>query len=232
MTANPPGRPLTVLVVDDDFHVAQAHALSVSRVAGFEVVGQAHSRAEAQQAIESHTPDLVLLDMYLPDGSGLDLLRALPSLHGEVPDVIAVTAARDIDTVRSAMQLGAFYYLVKPFPVRALTEQLEAYRDWKRRLSGASRADQVLVDELFSMRSVGPRRPATPVALPPTMAKVLEIVTAAPDPVGASEVADRLGASRPTAQRYLASLLRRQLIDLDLAYGATGRPEHRYRRAR
>jgi response regulator of citrate/malate metabolism len=60
------------------------------------------------------------------------------------------------------------------------------------------------------------------------MARVLEIVTAAPSPVGAAEVAQILGASRPTAQRYLATLVKKQLIDLDLSYGSTGRPEHRY----
>jgi len=63
------------------------------------------------------------------------------------------------------------------------------------------------------------------------MTKVLDIVTSAPAPIATAEVADLLGASRPTAQRYLAELLRRQLIDLDLSYGTTGRPEHRYRSA-
>jgi response regulator of citrate/malate metabolism len=60
------------------------------------------------------------------------------------------------------------------------------------------------------------------------MARVLEIVTRAPGPVGASEVAELLGASRPTAQRYLATLVKKQLLDIALAYGSTGRPEHRY----
>jgi response regulator of citrate/malate metabolism len=61
------------------------------------------------------------------------------------------------------------------------------------------------------------------------MAKVLDIVTSAAAPVSATEVAQTLGASRPTAQRCLAELAKNQLIDLDLAYGTTGRPQHRYR---
>jgi len=60
------------------------------------------------------------------------------------------------------------------------------------------------------------------------MARVLDIVRSAEEPIGASEVASILGASRPTAQRYLAMLLRKDLVRLDLTYGATGRPEHRY----
>ncbi len=221
--------PIRVLVVDDDFHVAHAHAVGVSRVPGFDVVGEAHSCAEALAAVAMHTPHLLLLDMYLPDGSGLDVVRQLaadPAAAGGQPDFLPVTAARDLDSVRAAMQLGAFYYLVKPFSFLALREQLEAYRTWTQQLSGSAEASQDVVDALYGIRARRrvPRRP-----LPPTMAKVLEIVTGAPGPIATAEVADELGASRPTAQRYLAELLRRQLVDLDLTYGSTGRPEHRYR---
>ncbi|HET9634257.1 MAG TPA: response regulator, partial [Terrabacter sp.] len=66
---------IRVLVVDDDYHVAHAHALSVARVPGFTVVGEAHTGAEARELVTSGVPDLLLLDMYLPDFSGLDLVR-------------------------------------------------------------------------------------------------------------------------------------------------------------
>ena len=120
-----------------------------------------------------------------------------------MPDFLLVTAARDIDSVRAAMQLGAFYYLVKPFSFAALREQLEAYRAWAERLDRAPEADQQVVDALFSLRGAPPRRATATRALQPTMARVLEIVTAAQTPMGAAEVAEILGASRPTAQRYL-----------------------------
>ncbi|MEO7236824.1 MAG: response regulator [Lapillicoccus sp.] len=222
-----------MLVVDDDFHVAHAHALGVERLPGFEVVGEAHSCAEAEVLVAERAPDLLLLDMYLPDGSGLDLIRRLTAgSDADVghPDFLPVTAARDLDTVRNAMQLGAFYYLVKPFSFLALREQLEAYRSWTQHLTVATEADQEVVDALYGIRSRAPRRAARR-PLPPTMTKVLDIVTQAPGPIATAEVAEQLGASRPTAQRYLAELLRRQLVDLDLSYGATGRPEHRYRPA-
>ena len=219
---------IRVLVVDDDYHVAHAHALSVSRIPGFEVVGEAHSGAEAQELVGSARPQLLLLDMYLPDFSGLDLVRKLAAGGPQVPDFLLVTAARDIDSVRTAMQLGAFYYLVKPFSFAALREQLEAYRTWAERVDRAPHADQKMIDTLFSLRATPSRRAAATSTLQPTMARVLEIVTSAASPIGAAEVADILGASRPTAQRYLATLVKKQLLDLDLTYGATGRPEHRY----
>ena len=219
---------IRVLVVDDDYHVAQAHALSVARIDGFTVVGEAHTGSEAAELALSQAPDLLLLDMYLPDFSGLELVRRLAAAGGQVPDFLLVTAARDIDSVRTAMQLGAFYYLVKPFSFVALREQLEAYRTWTERVDRAGEADQQVVDTLFSLRGTSPRRAVAGRALQPTMARVLEIVKAAKGPIGASDVAEILGASRPTAQRYLASLVSKQLLDLDLSYGSTGRPEHRY----
>lgn len=221
---------IRVLIVDDDFHVAQAHARSVAKVPGFIVVGEAHSAAEAHELVETARPDLLLLDMYLPDRTGLDLVRQLAaeSSGTGVPDFILITAARDIESVRAAIQLGAIYYLVKPFAFPALREQLEAYQHWRLRLSEAREADQDTVDTLYSML----RSPATDARqrrrLPATMARVLDTVADATTAVSAADVAESLGVSRPTAQRYLAILVQRGLVDLDLAYGATGRPEHRY----
>jgi len=220
---------IRTLVVDDDFHVARAHTRSVEKVPGFTVVGEARSAAEADRMITEERPDLLLLDMYLPDRTGLDLIRELQAAPGDdVPDFILITAARDIESVRAAIQLGAIYYLVKPFAFAALREQLEAYLQWRQRLSQAREADQETVDALYSML----RSPATHARqrrkLPATMARVLDVVAGSPDALSAAEVAEQLGFSRPTAQRYLATLVQRGLLDLDLAYGATGRPEHRF----
>jgi response regulator of citrate/malate metabolism len=225
---------IRTLVVDDDYHVAHVHALSVGRVPGFSVVGEAHSAEEARQLITEMRPDLLLLDMYLPDYNGLDLVRRLTSESaksdegGYVPDFLLVTAARDIESVRSAMQLGAIYYLVKPFTFAALRDQLEGYRQWLQRLERSPEADQATVDALYGLLRSPSVTSATRRNLPPTMARVLDIVQSSATPLGAAEVAARLGVSRPTAQRYLAILVQKQAIDLDLAYGATGRPEHHY----
>ncbi len=228
---------IRTLVVDDDYHVAHAHALSVGRVPGFSVTAEAHSAEEARLHIKDEQPDLLLLDMYLPDYSGLDLMRRLTrestgstgtDASGYVPDFLLVTAARDIQSVRSAMQLGAIYFLVKPFTFAALREQLEAYRQWRKRLERSPEADQDLVDELYGLLRSPAVTSATRSNLPPTMARVLDIVRSSTTPVGAAEVAQRLGVSRPTAQRYLALLVQKQVVELDLAYGTTGRPEHLY----
>jgi response regulator of citrate/malate metabolism len=217
---------IKVLVIDDDFRVAQIHADRVGRVPGFVCVGTAKNTAEARRAIAEQAPDLLLLDIYLPGEDGLSLLRSLSTVENG-PDCIVVTAARDIATVRAAMRGGAIYYLVKPFGFEQLRQQLESYRKWRTRLSGVGAVDQAGVDRLYGLLHSAAGDGARS-KLHPTMQKVLSEVQSAGEPIGAAEVAAHLGMSRPTAQRYLTELERRGLVDLRLEYGSTGRPVNSY----
>ena len=228
------GETLSVLVVDDDYRVAAIHAAFVERVPGYVVVGKAHSARDALAAARSLRPDLVLMDIFLPDGDGLDVVRSLLD-EPEPPAVIVISAAREIASVRQAMQLGALHYLVKPFGFHVLAERLTAYQKLRRHLTGLqSEAEQADVDELFDML----RAPAAALTRPdkghsaPTLELVRNAVPATDDDVSAAEVADAVGISRATAQRYLTYLERHGVVKLQLRYGATGRPEHRYRRVR
>jgi response regulator of citrate/malate metabolism len=222
---------IRTLVVDDDFRVAHVHAASVDRVDGFTCVGQAHSSAQARAVIAELRPDLLILDIYLPDEDGISLFRSL--LAGdEPPDCFFVTAARDLKSVQAAMRLGAAYYLVKPFGFDQFRDKLLAYRRWREgsgRSLGGGQADQAQIDALYRMRHQTLSAPARSAPLHPTMAKVLAAVREAPGPVTAAGVAETLRLSRPTAQRYLSDLQERGLIRMDLEYGVPGRPTHRYR---
>ncbi|MBW8804812.1 MAG: response regulator [Catenulisporales bacterium] len=223
-----------VLVVDDDYRVAKIHAAYVDRTAGFTVCGQAHSAEQALTAIEELRPDLVLMDVYLPDGDGLGVVRTLlEARRGGAdrphPDFVVITAARDVSTVRTAMQLGAVHYLVKPFGYPAMAEKLSSYLDLRRRIETLDDADQSDVDELFGLLRT-PGLPAQPGKghSAPTLELVRNAVRAAGGDISAAEVAERVGISRPTAQRYLSYLTRHGVVRLQLRYGTTGRPEHRY----
>lgn len=219
---------IRTLVVDDDFRVAAIHAARLGRVDGFECVGEVYTAAAAREAIDRLAPELLLLDVHLPDEDGISLLRSLQAAGSQV-DCIIITAARDLATVRSAMSSGAVYYLVKPFSFDQLRIQLEAYRRWRDELASSARGDQATVDSLYNLRRAVVQPPAglTP-RLQPTMQKVFDAVRSSPKPVGAADIAEKLGVSRPTAQRYLGALERKGLIDLDLAYGTTGRPINSY----
>lgn len=223
---------IRALVVDDDFRVARLHAAQVAKVPGYECVGEAHTAAEARAAIARERPDLLLLDVYLPDEDGISLLTSLREA-GEDVDVVIITAARDVSTVRAAMRGGVVYYLVKPFGFEQLAGQLGAYRRWRAEAESRSAAGitgQTDVDALFASQraAASGAGPSSPRRLPPTMQKVLDAVRAAGRPLGAQDVSDLIGISRPTAQRYLSELERKGRLVLHLEYGATGRPVNTY----
>lgn len=220
---------IDVLVVDDDVRVAGINAAYVAKIAGFRVVAQAHTAAEALTVLESTPVDLVLLDHYLPDETGLQLVARLRQ-RGLHTDVIMVTAARDVATVRAAMRHGALQYLVKPFTFAGLRSKLEGYAALRRTFEDGGQAEQSEVDRIFG--ALGGAN-AGPAELPKghstaTADRVRSVLRSAETPLSAQEVARRAGLSRQTAQRYLKLLERAGRVKLTLRYGETGRPEHRY----
>ena len=225
---------IETLVVEDDYHVATIHGAYVRRVDGFELAGHASTLASGRAEIKRLAPALVLLDIYLPDGNGLDLLREALELAGPRPDFLVITAARDMKSVRAAMQLGAVHYLVKPFSYAQLEERLVAYRQLSRRLDRIGdaeerEAEQHEVDALYSLLRGPSAQPKGQSG--PTMALIRDLLQDAPEDLSAAEIASNIGISRSTAQRYLADLTRQGKVELRLHYGAAGRPEHRYRLA-
>lgn len=215
------------LIVDDDVRVADIHSGYVQRVDGFEVAGVANRGTEALRRVLEDQPDLILLDIYLPDLGGLEVCRRLRAA-GNLVDVIAVTAARDVETVRAATGLGIAQYLVKPFAFATFREKLERYAAYRAR---AARGGEAAQDEIDAM--LAELRSSTAIPLPKGLsretldlvARTLRDVNAA---LGAAEVAAAAGLSRVTARRYLEHLVSEGRVELELKYGA-GRPEHRYR---
>jgi response regulator of citrate/malate metabolism len=220
---------IRTLVVDDDFMAASVHRSFTERVPGFEVVGEALTGADALHMVRRLRPDLVLLDIYLPDMSGLEVMRRLREPGMTPVDVISITSAKDVATLRGAMQGGVIHYLVKPFSFLTFRERLESYAALKSRLDRLSEADQREIDRLYALlRAQGEGQLPKGISAP-TLALVVEIVRESAEDVSAAEVARRAGISRGTARRYLEFLAESGSLDLTLRYGAAGRPEHLYR---
>ncbi|ORT60188.1 response regulator [Streptomyces sp. CB03238] len=217
-----------VLVVDDDFMVAKLHSRYVSAVDGFTVVGVAHSGAEALRAAEALRPDVVLLDIYLPDMDGIGVLRALRAA-GHGVDALFITAARDAGTIRSALRAGALHYLIKPFSQAALREQLLHVASLRSRLESLDEARQEDVDQIFGTRPPGSRE--LPKGLAAHTADLVDrILRAHPSGLSATECAEAGSLSRVSARRYLEYFAETGRAEVTLRYGGTGRPERRYRR--
>lgn len=211
---------IRVLVVDDDFHVGGLHRDIVFTRAGFVALDPVRGVREARAAVRDLQPDLVICDVYLPDGDGIAFVSEVDV------DAIVISAASDGATVRRAFRAGAFDYLIKPFEPTLLSERLDAYRRYRNLVPEDRRLDQDAIERgqrVLYARDAG----ATTVSRSTTENLILDLLRAGES--SASDIAGKAGISRATAQRHLAALATRGTVEVALQYGSTGRPEHRYR---
>ncbi|MBF4563188.1 response regulator [Microbacterium sp. VKM Ac-2870] len=211
-----------VLVVDDDFRVAGLHRDIVAERPGYRALEPARTLAEATAAVRAERPDLLLVDAFLPDGDGIAFVRDMGV------DAFVLSAATDARTVRRGLRSGALSYLVKPFERRTLTDLLDRYLRFRNILDEERAVSQDDVDRALAILRAGGEAPS--VSRSATEQVILEALGDAES--SASEIADRAGVSRATAQRHLSAMAGRGVVDVRLRYGTTGRPEHRYLRAR
>nr|WP_277604388.1 response regulator [Aeromonas sp. MR19] len=215
------------MIVEDDPAIAEIHRRFVQRLAGFEVLGVALTLFDAREQIDILRPDLVLLDVWLPDGEGFSLLRELRQAGASL-DVILLTAAREASALQEAMRLGVVDFILKPVVFERLRDTLGNYAESRAALAALADIDQQAVDTLLGT----PLQQVAAAGLPKGIdALTLQRVLAALTGVGASaeEIGNRVGVSRTTARRYLEFLVGQQLASPELEYGTVGRPERRYR---
>ncbi|AZS38937.1 MULTISPECIES: response regulator [Microbacterium] len=238
--------PIRVLIVDDDRGARALHGAFVAETPGFVVAGSAATGEEAS-AQATRGFDLILLDMRLPDISGIEVLHRLRTLGEASPDVLVISSSQDQTTVRQAMSAHVIGYLLKPFTQAALQERLERYRASRRTRVDAGRQRPFLqseIDRLLATGGIGTRddrahpperQPTDGHRLPKGLAEpTLERVVTALDPVtaqSARQIADACELSAGTAHRYLTYLVDAGVIDVAHRYGKRGRPEIMYRLA-
>ena len=216
-----------VLIVDD--HAMFRAGVRAELGTDVDVVAEAEDVDTALAAIREHHPDVVLLDVHLPDISGLQVLQRLRAGRSHAA-VVMVTAERDVDVVKQALHGGAQQYLVKPFQYDDLAARLDRVRVALDTLA-AGATDQAAIDRLFAGgSSVDDREaPALPKGLSQVTADVVLTVLRDGGEQSASEVADAAGISRVTARRYLEHYVERGTAQVRLNYGGSGRPEHLFR---
>lgn len=218
-------RNLRVLVVDDDFRVASIHADIVSSVPGLEVQATVGTCAEARAVLEGRdanvVPDLVLADVYLPDGDGIELVRAARV------DAFVLSAAVEASTVRRAFTAGVHAYLVKPFNRRELVERLGRYLRFRRVTATPHPLRQEEIDRAMAVMHATTQ----PVTAAGNSTEDLVLEALGSGEHSAAEVAEVAGVSRATAQRRLSALAGRGVVTVRLRYGSSGRPEHLYSRS-
>ena len=217
---------ISIVIVEDDIGIAEIHRRNLDKIDAVEVIGIAASKEEAMILFDVLNPDLVLLDIYLPDGNGLDILRELRQKESS-PDVILITADRDVNTLQEAMRGGVIDYLLKPVIFSRLEESINKYLSQKQQFINRVDIDQSMVDAMLNSTNS-----ATISRLPKgidgvTLEKVRQLFVCEKK-LTADQAGELIGASRTTARRYLEYLISSGELSADLSYGSVGRPERTY----
>ncbi|WP_320174640.1 response regulator [Maridesulfovibrio sp.] len=227
-----------VVIVEDDARIADLHRRFTERVPGFSVVAIAQGLDDAKTMIELYKPDLILLDLYFPEGTSLDLLREIRT-QGIETDVILITAAREMGPLKEALRGGVFDYIIKPVILDRFVTCLEKFGEYFQRLRSEEAIEQSDVD---SIRNLNPASSLSescsdsetlPKGIDPLTLKKVKAVFADGNSdkqqgISAEEVGETIGASRSTARRYLEYLVSIGSIYPDVVYGTVGRPERKY----
>lgn len=220
---------IEVLIIEDDKRIADIHKRFIEKIDGFQVVGSAYNGSEAKDWIQALRPHLILLDVYLPDMKGTDLI---PYIQQESPesDVIFITAASETDIVKKAFRSGVFDYVLKPLTFDRFKDSLLMYQEKRRSLEADGKLNEESIQLLWNRsRPVFTEPMATPKGIDPnTMSRIKAKLADASSGITAEEMGSVCGMSRSTARRYLEHLVAEQSAKAELLYGTIGRPERRY----
>lgn len=224
-----------VILVEDDPMVREVNRQFIERVPGFELVAMAKNGKDGLDLIETLQPDLVFMDIYMPELDGLNTLREI-RLNNFNVDVIVVTAANDMPTIQRILHLGAFDYIMKPFTFERMEQTLLNYKQFKLRTLSSEDLTQKELDILMqkqvgntSEKKLIHEQLELPKGLnKATLDKVLQFIEEKSDGVSAEEVAQAIGVARVTARRYLDFMEKQKMIEMESVYGNVGRPVNKY----
>ncbi|KGR85714.1 response regulator [Lysinibacillus odysseyi] len=220
-----------VWIVEDDFRVAQIHADYVNDIGSCTVLENLRSGKETLKKLEeaANLPDIILLDLYIPDVEGYSLIKDIRSLYSAIK-IIIISAASEAEHVQDIMNLGVFDYIIKPFEVQRLSQSIDRYRYVEKLFLAKEHLSQKEIDELFSSTfKEGQHEPAAKGIDFHTLQSVKSLFEDnAVEEMTASRLSEEIGTSRSTARRYLEYLVAEQFLETKLIYGSVGRPERKY----
>lgn len=224
--------PIEILIIEDDKRIADIHRRFIDKMEGFKVVGSAHTGEEAKDWVQALTPDLVLLDVFLPDALGTEIMGFIHENSPET-DIIFITAAAEVDIVKKAYRRGVVDYILKPLTFDRFQESLLSYKAKREKLAGDGIMKEDSIQFLWN-KSSNAEAVENPETLPPkgidpiTKEKVVSHLKQIDGGITAETLGVDIGVSRSTARRYLEYLVSEKRAYTELIYGSVGRPERRY----
>lgn len=216
-----------VYIAEDDFRVANIHEQFLQQIPEVNLLGKAGNCEETLRAVEEHTIDLIILDNYMPDGLGIDLIEDIRSVSPHT-DVILVSAENDKGYVEMAIRKGVKGIIIKPATLERFVSTIIKYMENKKALQNTSDIDQGFLDDYFGVELVQKPAIGAKGIDPLTLQKVRDVLTGKTSGITAEKMGEQMGASRTTARRYLEHLVAIDECYAELAYGIVGRPERHY----
>jgi two-component system response regulator CitB len=223
---------ITTLIIEDEPMLAEILVDTIKQSPQFRVIGIADKVESAKKQIRLYQPELILLDNFLPDGKGIDLIRHTINTQYS-GRIIFLTADNHMDTISEALRLGVFDYLIKPVHYQRLQHTLERFARYRGSLRSSEQANQTHIDALFNIQAK--EQIAEPISGlrgidENTFNRVLQIFTDPQIVHTADSLAHILGSSKTTARRYLEQGVKNNQLEAEISYGKVGRPERIYRR--
>ncbi|ECF7530468.1 response regulator [Salmonella enterica] len=222
---------ITTLIVEDEPMLAEILVDTIKLFPQFSIVGIADKLESAKKQIRLYQPQLILLDNFLPDGKGIDLIRHTISTNC-TGRIIFITADNHMDTISDALRMGVFDYLIKPVHYQRLQHTLERFTRYRSSLRSSEQANQTHVDALFNIQAK--EQTAEPNSElrgidENTFNRVRQIFADPQAVHTADTLAQILGSSKTTARRYLEQGVKNNFLEAEISYGKVGRPERLYR---
>lgn len=222
---------IKVLIVEDDPMVASINRQFTEKLPRFRVVGTCCTECNALEKIKELEPDLILLDIFLPNGNGLSLLKQIRQ-EGIPLDVILVTAAKDTATIQETLRYGAIDYLIKPFDFERLQQALTNYLNLRLLINEHADISQDELDYWHFPPELGGLNTLS--SLPKgvhflTLQQILKYLENQQTSLSCQQIADGLSLSKITAWRYLEYFVDKGKVEVNLEYGSIGRPTKHYR---
>lgn len=227
---------INVLLIEDDPMVQEVNRLFIERVPSFRVIATASNGLEGLTLIKELQPDLVILDIFMPNLDGAETIYEIRKEQMDV-DVIVISAANDQSTIRKMLQNGAVDYIIKPFKYERLQQTLEKYSLFSSHIQAETSMSQLQLDQTIFKQShaikLGLENNFLAEHLPKglnqdTLKQIVELLQKQSKSLSSEEVAEGMGIARVTARRYLDFLKIEGIVDIDIQYGGVGRPVNKY----
>jgi response regulator of citrate/malate metabolism len=220
---------INVVIIEDDPMVSMITEKIINSVMEFKVIKTFKDGEKAIKFLESGNIELVILDMYLPNINGLEILEKIRNKKIRV-EVIFLTASNNTAEIERAFKLGAIDYLIKPFNYERLKASLGRYLDKKSNISGEEVLDQSEVDRLFLRNESKKNNNSVKGISDKTLNKIINLLLEDPKKEWSSkEISDILNTSTVTVKKYLDYLMEQGRVENSIYYGSIGRPEYKYK---